>query len=94
MPIRDIWYCFCLQNSMVIVDAAGEFRVPKTLDGLKDRLALQGFFRVHRSYLVNLQHVRSIITWSRNAYTLRLDCDREVPLSKHRIGALRRMLDW
>ncbi len=42
-----------------------------------------GFFRAHRSYVVNLQQVGSIMVWSRNAYTLTLHCNREISLSKH-----------
>ncbi|MDR0435024.1 MAG: LytTR family transcriptional regulator DNA-binding domain-containing protein [Gracilibacteraceae bacterium] len=34
-----------------------------------------GFFRCHRSYIVNLQKVREIITWTRNSYGLILDDD-------------------
>lgn len=94
VPIKDIWYCACIRNSTVVVAAAGEFLVSKRLDGLEDRLAPHGFFRSHRGYLVNLQYVRSIAVWSRNAYTLVLEGNREVPLSKHRLGALRRIIGW
>lgn len=66
----------------------------KSLDALEARLARYGFFRAHRSCVVNLQQVRSILVWSRNAYTLTLYCNREIPLSKHRVGALRRILGW
>ena len=94
VPICDIWYCARMRNATVVVANVGEFRVSKTLDGLEDRLAPHGFFRAHRAYLVNLQHVRSIMVWSRNAYTLVLQGSREIPLSKHRVGALRRILGW
>ena len=70
VPICDIWYCTCMRNTTFVVANAGEIRVSMTLDGLEDRLAPHGFFRAHRGYLVNLQQVRSIMVWSRNAYTL------------------------
>lgn len=94
VPISDIWYCACVRNVTVIVANGEGFRVPKTLDGLENRLALHGFFRAHRGYLVNLRYVRSIIAWSRNAYTLVLYSKREIPLSKHRVGSLRQVLGW
>lgn len=94
VPVSDIWYCTRAYNSVLVVTSLGEFKESKTLDALEARLGRYGFFRAHRGYVVNLQQVRSIIVWSRNAYALTLHCKREVPLSKHRLAALRRMLDW
>ena len=37
-----------------------------------------GFFRCHRSYIVNLQRVREVITWTRNSYSLVLEDAKEV----------------
>lgn len=94
VPISDIWFCTWSRGTTLIVTSVGEVKVSKTLDAMQARLAKYGFFRAHRSYVVNLKHVRSIIVWTRNAYTLVLYCNREVPLSKHRIGALRKMPGW
>lgn len=94
VPVSDILFCTWTRNTALVVSGVGEFRVSKTLDALETRLARYGFFRAHRSYVVNLQQVKSIIVWSRNAYTLTLHSNREIPLSKHRVGALRRILGW
>ena len=32
-----------------------------------------GFFRCHRSYLVNMQKVQEVVRWTRNSYALRLE---------------------
>lgn len=94
VPISEIWFCTWTSNATLVVTSGGEFKMSKTLGALEARLAPYGFFRAHRSYVVNLQQVRSIMVWSRNAYTLMLHCNREIPLSKHRIGALREILGW
>lgn len=94
VPVSDILFCTRTGDYAVVVTSVGEFRISKTLDALEARLARYGFFRAHRAYVVNLQQVRSITVWTRNAYTLVLHGNREVPLSKHRIGLLRRILDW
>ena len=62
-----------------------------TLDELTARLERYGFFRCHRSYLVNMQKVQEIIRWTRNSYSLRLENgpDTGVPLSKGRIDTIR-----
>ena len=67
-----------------------------TLGELEERLGRSGFFRAHRSYLVNLQHVREVIPYTRATYTLRLnDADgTEVPLSRDAARELRALLDF
>ncbi|CAH8767567.1 LytTR family transcriptional regulator DNA-binding domain-containing protein [Paenibacillus dendritiformis] len=63
---------------------SGEYPCSMTLQDLEQKLKPFGFFRCHRSYLVNLQRVREVIIWSRNSYSLVLDDEKKstVPLSK------------
>lgn len=65
-----------------------------TLNDLEKRLEPYGFFRCHRSYIVNLQKVREVITWTRNSYSLILDdkAKSSVPLSKTKMAQLKGML--
>jgi ABC-2 type transport system ATP-binding protein len=67
-----------------------------TLSELEERLSRSGFFRAHRGYLVNLQHVTEVIPFTRNSYSLRLD-DAEgtlIPLSKSAASELRELLGY
>jgi len=65
-----------------------------TLTELEERLQPYGFFRCHRSYIVNLQKVREVITWTRNSYSLVLEdkVKSEIPLSKTKMAELKEML--
>ncbi|WP_301109924.1 LytTR family transcriptional regulator DNA-binding domain-containing protein [Sporosarcina sp.] len=65
-----------------------------TLNELEGRLLPFGFFRCHRSYIVNLQKVREVITWTRNSYSLVLDDTEKstIPLSKTKMVELKEML--
>jgi ABC-2 type transport system ATP-binding protein len=67
-----------------------------TLSALEERLARSGFFRAHRGYLVNLQHVKEVIPYTRNSFTLILDDDAgtRVPLSKSAAAELRELLGY
>ena len=69
-----------------------EYACALTLEELSVRLERYGFFRCHRSYLVNMQKVQEVVRWTRNSYALRLENGPEsgVPLSKGRIDAMRR----
>ncbi|WP_442601993.1 LytTR family transcriptional regulator DNA-binding domain-containing protein [Paenibacillus sp. KN14-4R] len=64
------------------------------INELEERLQTYGFFRCHRSYIVNLQKVREVVTFTRNSYSLVLD-DRSrstVPLSKTKMAELKEMM--
>lgn len=65
---------------------SGSLPCTMTLTELERKLKAFGFFRCHRSYLVNLQRVREVIIWSRNSYSLVLDDENKsrVPLSKNK----------
>lgn len=68
-----------------------EFLSTLSMDELEQQLKPFGFFRSHRSYLVNLQRVSEFEKWSKNSYILKLN-DKEgsvIPLSKGRVEALK-----
>ena len=71
-----------------------KFPCTLSLTDLEERLKYFGFFRCHRSYLVNLQRVREVITWTRNSYSLSLDdkVKSSIPLSKGRLEELKAVL--
>lgn len=65
-----------------------------SLGQLEKRLQSFGFYRCHRSYLVNLQQVREIEAWTKDSYILKLDDSKgsKVPLSKNKFHALKKQL--
>ncbi len=67
-----------------------------TLTELEERLARSGFFRAHRAYLVNLQHVTEVIPYTRSSFSLRLDDPQgtKIPLSRDAAHELRELLDY
>ncbi len=67
-----------------------------TLQELESRLVGRGFFKAHRAYLVNLQHIRAVIQYTRNSYTLLLNDDKEtmIPLSKQCEKELQELLGY
>ncbi len=92
LPLAEILYCYADGDRTMVVTRQGELRSRLPLDRLTARLEPFHFFRCHRAYLVNLAHVRSLIPWTRNAYSLTLEGGRDVPLSKHRLPALKALL--
>lgn len=83
-------------NGSILVHVGGEDYVcALTLTELEQKLMNFGFFRCHRSYIVNLQKVREIITWTKNSYSLRLHTGKDtvVPLSRSKLQELKTLLN-
>jgi ABC-2 type transport system ATP-binding protein len=92
----DILYVVAEQSRTFLQTADGRLPTQFTLAELEERLARSGFFRAHRGYLVNLQHVKEVIPYTRNSFSLRLDdaAGTEIPLSKSAAGELRELLGY
>jgi ABC-2 type transport system ATP-binding protein len=92
----DILYADASGDRAYLVTHDGRLPSQYTLTELEKRLARSGFFRAHRSYLVNLQHVKEVIPFTRNAFSLRLDDDKstQIPLSKSAAAELRGLLGY
>jgi ABC-2 type transport system ATP-binding protein len=92
----DILYALAKDGRAHLATAEGQLPTQFTLAEVEQRLARSGFFRAHRGYLVNLQHVREVIPYTRNSYSLILDdtSGTEIPLSKSAAGELRELLGY
>ncbi len=71
------------------------FALDLTLTEIEEKLEMYGFYRCHRSYIVNLQKVREIITWSKNTYSLRINnkAQSTIPLSRTKLQAIQEIFN-
>ena len=92
----DILYADAESGRAFLQTAEGRLPTQFTLAELEERLSRSGFFRAHRGYLVNLQHVKEVIPYTRNSFSLRLDdaAGTEIPLSKTAARELRELLGY
>ena len=92
----DLLYATSRDGKTILRTATEEATTNLTLQELETRLAGRGFFKAHRAYLVNLQHIKAVIQFTRNSYTLKLN-DREetmIPLSKQSEKELQELLNY
>lgn len=64
-----------------------------TLEELLEMLDATLFWRAHRSYVVNINHIKEVIPWFKSSYQLRMD-DRkqtEIPVSRAQTKRLREL---
>lgn len=84
---NDIYYAEAQNSKCIIYVRNSTFQCQSTLEELENKLKRFGFYRCHRSYLINMQKVDEVIKWSKNSYSLKLrHMDAiHVPLSKGRV---------
>ncbi len=90
----EIDYIESIEGSVYVNVAGRGYSCTLTLQELEKRLRPYGFYRCHRSYIVNLQKVREIITWTKNSYSLKLNVDAGVvvPLSRTKLTELKELI--
>jgi ABC-2 type transport system ATP-binding protein len=92
----EILYAEASGDNALIQTLSERLPTQYTLSELEERLKRSGFFRAHRAYLVNLQHVCEVIPFTRNSFSLRLDdaAGTILPLSKSAASELKELLDF
>lgn len=92
----EVLYAESGEGRTFLITVEARLPIQFTLTELEDRLKRSGFFRAHRGYLVNLQHVREVIPFTRNSFSLRLDdpAGTQIPLSKSAAAELKELLGY
>jgi len=67
----------------------------RTIEELQSQLDTEMFWRAHRSYLVNIQHIREVVPWFKSSYQLRMDDPKktEIPVSRAQTKRLRELFN-
>ena len=67
----------------------------RTLEELMEQLDTDAFWRAHRSYIVNIQHIREVVPWFKSSYQLRMDDPKktEIPVSRAQTKRLRELFN-
>lgn len=65
----------------------------RTIEDLLANLDRDLFWRVHRSYLVNINRIKEVVPWFKSSYQLRMDDKRhtEIPVSRVQTRRLREL---
>ena len=93
---RDICYASIEDGAISVATPTMEgMSNVRTLEELTDQLDTDTFWRVHRSFVVNIQHIREVVPWFKSSYLLRMD-DRaktEIPVARAQVKRLRELFN-
>ena len=94
---KDI--CFAsIEEGVITVASSGSNSMEgqsncRTLEELLDNLDPNFFWRAHRSFLVNINHIKEVVPWFKSSYQLRMDDKKqtEIPVSRAQTKRLREL---
>ncbi len=92
--IDDIIFFEAKNKTVKVVCEQDEYTCQYTLKELEEWLPKEGFVRVHKSFIVNLNHVEEIVPWFN--YTIRLTMrgrDDEVIVNRSYVKAFKSLLN-
>ncbi len=93
---RDVCFASIESGTISVVTKAAEGESNcRTLEELQEQLDPDQFWRAHRSFVVNIQHIREVVPWFKSSYQLRMD-DRkqtEIPVSRSQTKRLRELFN-
>jgi len=91
---REICYASIEGGAISVITRAVEGQSNcRTLEELMDQLDPEAFWRAHRSFVVNIQHIREVVPWFKSSYQLRMDDPKktEIPVSRAQTKRLREL---
>src|SRR5882724_5521624 len=93
---REICFASIEDGTISVVTRAVEGHSNcRTLEELMDQLDPETFWRAHRSFVVNIQHIREVVPWFKSSYQLRMNDKKqtEVPVSRAQTKRLRELFN-
>ena len=86
LPIQEILYVKANTSYTLFVEVSGKtWSVSKPLSYFQGKLDGMGFFRIHRSYMVNVQHLRRFDKTEGLAYLIN---EQGIPYNKDHVKKL------
>jgi two-component system, LytTR family, response regulator len=92
LRVEECYFFETIEERYYVEHPKGRFRIAKPLSVLEEELEPLYFFRGHRSFIVNLNHLDSYIYWEKGKYILYMKSSsevREMIMSRHRFNAFR-----
>lgn len=94
IPVQDVSFIETEGKNTIIHTEDNSYTSSYNLTELEQRLEGLPFFRIHRSYIVNLAKIKEIIPWFHNTYQVKMQgYDEPIPVSRKHINKLKELLN-
>ena len=94
LEYNEIIYFHTKSKKVYAVSDQQEYEVEENLSELEEKLGTD-FFRVHRSYIVNLTKIEEVIPWFKGKYQVVMagENNKKIPVSRSKVKTLQQIFD-
>lgn len=94
LDIHQIVYLETDGRGCILHTASGDYTDNQLLGELEKRLLPHGFYRIHKSYLVNMNYISELFPWANNSLALKMQGFEQhiLPVSREKVKSLRQLL--
>ena len=91
---EEVFFCSAYEGRSKVYTRDNSFLCSATLNKLENHLQAEDFFRVHRSFLVNLKHIKEIVPWFNGKYLITMQDSQstEITVSRSKVKDLKKIL--
>ncbi len=85
--LKDIIYIETEERNTKVISKRGEYITTTSMAEWEERLNQHGFFRPHRSFLINLDEIDEIVLWFNNSFQVKMrgTKDQTIPISRNKL---------
>jgi two-component system, LytTR family, response regulator LytT len=94
VDIPSIIYVGSVEGKTVIKTRDKEYKIGESLVMIEKKLNNASFMRVHRSFLVNVNHISEVQPWFNSTYNLIMSDQSKVPVSRTYVKELKQVLGF
>ena len=92
--VEDIVYIETYQRGCRILTADQKYFESRSIGDFEKKLEQAEFFRIHKSYLINLNKVHEVFPWGKGSFCLRMEGSQEIlPIARNKLKLLRSRLE-
>lgn len=93
IPVEEIFYIEAYDDYVKIFTTDTSYLKKKTMNYYEQVLDNASFFRVHRSYIINLNQLTKIECFEKNNYIALLKNQKQIPISRNNYSKLKTLLE-
>lgn len=94
LDIRQIVYLETEGRGCILHTTSGDYTENQLLGEYEKRLTPYGFFRIHKSYLVNVNYISEMFPWANNSLAVKMQGYEQniLPVGREKVKNLRQLL--